>query len=184
MTDEQNIQDQGGRPTKYRKEFTRIAWQLALLGATDAQIAEALDITPSTLYEWKNRIKGFSEALRRGKIIADAEVAAGLHKRATGFEYDEVTYERIELGDDEHQTPEGQEKPPIKIDLYKKKVITKYVPPDTGAAMGWLKNRQRDLWKDKQDIGIEFENMTDEQLDKIYNRVLEGALKAEKDGQA
>ena len=27
-----------------------------------------------------------------------------------------------------------------------------HYPPDTGAAMAWLKNRQKGKWRDKQDI--------------------------------
>jgi len=75
----------GGRPPKFRKEFTNTVYQLALLGATDDQLAEAFDITVSTVYEWKKKYKGFSEALRRGKLKADGQVAQGLFRRATGF---------------------------------------------------------------------------------------------------
>lgn len=178
MEEQQNISTQGGRPPKYRKEFTAMAYQLALLGATDNQIAEALNITVSTLYEWKKKYKGLSEALRQGKIQADGKVAAALYKRATGFKYDEVTYERIEVG----ELPEALEGEPgeeaaIKQPVYRKRVVTKYVSPDTGAAMGWLKNRQKELWRDKQEIAIEFERLPDDQLNQLFEKVMNTAIK-------
>jgi hypothetical protein len=154
------------RPTKYRKEFTKLAFQLGLLGATDIQIADALNVAASSIYEWKNKHKGFSEALRRGKTIADAKVAAGLFRRAQGFKYDELTYERIELGE-----PLAEDS--IKSPIYKRKVVTKYVPPDTGAATTWLKNRQRDLWRDNT-ADLNFEKLTEEQLDQIIERLKKG----------
>jgi transposase-like protein len=166
MNEQQPVPDAGGRPTKYRTAFNKLAYSLALLGATDEIIAEALDITPSTLYEWKNKYTRFSEALRRGKIQADAEVASALHKRATGFSYDEVTFERIELGEDFTPT----EKSPVKTNAYKKKVVTKYVPPDTGAATLWLKNRQKELWRDRHELGIDM--LTESQVDSIFNRLI------------
>ena len=38
------------------------------------------------------------------------------------------------------------------LDVYKRQettVITKHIPPDTGAAAFWLKNRRPDKWRDK-----------------------------------
>jgi hypothetical protein len=151
----------GGRPTKYKPEFSRLAYQMALLGATDIQMAEAFDISESTIYEWK-KIRRFSEALRKGKIEADSKVAQALYKRALGFTYNETTFEKID-GKANLQITTANEI--VTVDAYKKKVVTKYLPPDTGAAMSWLKNRQKELWRDKQ--VIEFEKMSDEDLDKI-----------------
>lgn len=174
--------DVGGRPTKYRKAFDRQAYQLALLGATDAQLSEVFDITVSTLYEWKKRYRGFSEALRRGKTQADAEVAAGLFKRATGFLFDEVTFERLEIGEaPAADDPEAAAE--VKQPVYRRKVVTKYVAPDTGAAMSWLKNRQKELWRDRQEIGLDFDNMPDDQVDRLWEKALAMASKNSHDGQ-
>lgn len=155
----------GGRPPKYKKLYNLFAYELCLLGATDKQIAEALEISEDTVYEWKKKHRGFSEALRKGKIKADALVAKALFKRALGFRYNEVTFEKIDGKINLELTPDDI----IVTDAYRKKIVTKYVAPDTGAAMSWLKNRQKELWRDKQTI--EFENMTDEQLDQIINRL-------------
>lgn len=165
--------DAGGRPTKYKKEFNKLAYQLCLLGATDKQIADALNISVSTLNEWKIKRKGFSESLGRGKVLADAKVAAALYKRAQGFFFDETVYEKLELQDEAEIKPgEGDATQEIKVDAYKKKVTTKYQVPDTGAALAWLKNRQKSLWREKQEI--RWEDLSEEAIDMLMQK-LKGA---------
>lgn len=101
-------------------------------GLTDEQIAHNIGITKSTLYEWKNRFKDFSDSLKKGKDVVDREVENALFKRAIGYEYDEVC-EEYEAGV-----------------LTKKKITKKIVVPDTTAQIFWLKNRKPDKWRDKQ----------------------------------
>ena len=122
-----------GRPTSYKNEYAEQARKLCLLGFTDSQLAEVFDIAESTLNLWKKKYPEFSESLWRGKQIADAEVASGLYQRACGFQHK-----------DTH------------ISLHKGKVIKtpiiKHYPPDTGAAILWLKNRQPDKWRDQMNL--------------------------------
>ena len=62
--------------------------------------------------------------------------------------------------------------------IYSKKT-KKTVPPDTGAAMAWLKNRRPDKWRDKQDVEISSPNLIVEvrdsntkiELDKLKNNL-------------
>lgn len=42
----------------------------------------------------------------------------------------------------------------LKSSLTKKKIVTKMVAPDPGAALNWLKNRQKKLWRDKVEHGF------------------------------
>ena len=67
-------------------------------GLTDEQIAKNLDITPSTLYEWKRRYSEISEALKKGKEVVDIEVENALLKRALGYSYEEKKVEVSEEG--------------------------------------------------------------------------------------
>lgn len=150
-----------GRPTKYKPEYSIQAKELCLLGVTDKILAEFFEVNEDTILDWKKKFPAFAAALKEGKLIADAKVAASLHKRALGFSYDEVTFEKVLPGD--------QQKKDIKKGLYQKKVVTKMVVPDTGAAMNWLKNRQKELWRDN--IEIDFNKMSDEQLDKIIEKL-------------
>lgn len=109
-------------------------------GLTDEQIAKNIDITPSTLYEWKKKHSEISEALKKGKEVVDIQVENALLKRALGYSYDEATQELCENA----QTG--------KTELKVTKKVTKEVVPDTTAQIFWLKNRRPDRWRDKQDI--------------------------------
>ena len=74
-----------GRPCDYRRGYDRIVYGFALLGATDQEMCAALGVTTSTLYLWKTKFASFSESIRRGKLPADAKVAASLFRKATGY---------------------------------------------------------------------------------------------------
>lgn len=128
----------GGRPTDYDEKFCQIAYSMALLGATDEDLAQAFDVSRTTINEWKNKHIEFSEHLKKGKLIADSNVASRLYERALGFEHDSEEIKVISMG------KEGSaiERVPIR----------KIYPPDTVAAIFWLKNRQSDKWRDKQEV--------------------------------
>lgn len=69
-------------------EYWRTADGLTLLGGwardglTDEQIAHNIGITAKTLYDWKNRFREISEALKKGKEVVDYEVENALLARA------------------------------------------------------------------------------------------------------
>lgn len=65
-------------------------------GLTDEQIAHNMDISRSTLNEWKKKYPDISDTLKRGKEVVDIQVENALLKRALGYSYDEVTRERVE----------------------------------------------------------------------------------------
>lgn len=118
-----------GRPTKFKPEFIEQVVQLCKLGAVDKELATFFHVTVSTLCLWKANPE-FSDALKRGKAIADAEVASKLYHRATGYEHAETHVSNYQ----------GQ------ITLTP---LTKHYAPDTTACIFWLKNRRPDLWRDR-----------------------------------
>lgn len=125
--------NKGGRPSAYREEFAEQARKLCLLGATDKELAEFFEVSEATINNWKLVHYEFLESIKRGKQIADGEVADRLYQRAMGYEHPE----------DDIRAVEGRI------------VITptiKHYPPDTTAAIFWLKNRQKAQWRDKQEI--------------------------------
>jgi len=125
-----------GRPTGYSQAYhCDKAFKLALLGCTDKEIAELLEIAESTLNNWKLKHPEFVESLKKGKEDADSNVADRLYQRAMGYEHDDVDI-RV-CGKAIIQTK-----------------IRKYYPPDPVAAIFWLKNRRRSDWKDKSEVGI------------------------------
>jgi hypothetical protein len=138
-----------GRPTDYKGEYNDQAEKLCKLGATDKELAEFFEVEESTINNWKLAHPEFLESVKRGKIIADAEVAHSFHKRAVGYRYDEVTYEKIGTVDEGLKVEEEGDIEETKTEAFKRKVVTKEVAPDAGAALNWLKNRQPEKWRDK-----------------------------------
>jgi len=120
-----------GRPTKYKPEYAEQGKKLCLLGVKDTQIATFLEVDVATINRWKIAHPEFCESLQEGKEQADAKVAESLYHRALGCQHEDVH-----------------------ISNYQGKItttpITKHYPPDTTAAIFWLKNRQTKNWSDRK----------------------------------
>jgi len=103
---------------------------LAALGATDREIAEFLDIDEKTLNRWKLEHPKFCLSIKEGKGPPDERVIRSLYNRAVGYSF-----------------------PSEKLFCYEGDVtradIVEHVPPDVTAQIFWLKNRCRELWKDR-----------------------------------
>lgn len=127
-----------GRPTDYKPEFDNQAYKLCLLGFTDKDLAGFFEVTEQTINNWKKANPSFFESLTRGKIMADAEVAESFYKSATGFEKEIEEAKVISIGDYTQR-----------VEIVK---LKKYFPPERGAQLSWLKNRQPQKWRDKQEI--------------------------------
>lgn len=147
-----------GRPSKRKKINLKKAEKLAEDGFTNNQLAEEFGVSPATISTYLKDWEDFSEAIKRGKDKADRKVEMSLFKRATGFEYDEITYEKTKpsLG---IGVKRGEEKDIEVMDIkavpmYKTKIVTKQVVPDTVACIFWLKNRKPEAWREKQEINL------------------------------
>jgi hypothetical protein len=125
-----------GRPTDYREHYAEQTEKLCKLGAADEDLATFFEVTVSTISLWKLKHPKFSEAIKAGKDLADANIAESLYQRAKGFEHDS---EEIKVVSDGSGMGSSIERIPIR----------KVYPPDTAAAIFWLKNRQRHKWRDK-----------------------------------
>ena len=121
------------RPSKYKAEFVAQAEKLCRHGATDIEIADFFEVDVRTLYRWKGEHEVFCQALKAGKDVSDERVERSLFSRANGYEHDEVDIRVV--ANQVVQTP-----------------IRKFYPPDTTAAIFWLKNRRPQEWRDKQEV--------------------------------
>lgn len=139
-----------GRPTAYKPEYVAQAQKLASLGATDIEIADFFEVDVRTIYRWKHDRDEFCQALNVGKSKADERVINSLYQKAIGYEQESV---KIFM-------PAGAEAPVYAP--YREKIA-----PDTTAAIFWLKNRQPEQWRDKQEIvhGGSLDVTTKEQRD-------------------
>lgn len=148
----------GGHISKYKPEFDKQVYALCMLGLTDKEISSFLGVTERTFNNWKVENSSLFQSIRRGKTIADAKVAISLFRRAVGYQYEETTFESVVLDKNED----------IAKKAFKKKTVKKELPPDVGAATMWLKNRQRDKWRDRD---IDLNSLTNEQLDYIIDQL-------------
>lgn len=131
-----------GRPPSFKNEYIQQATKLCLLGATDKEMAGFFAVAEATFNNWKKQYPEFMESLKRGKEIADANVASKLYNRAIGYTCTEV----------QNTTKGGV--------LVESKEILKHIPSDTTAAIFWLKNRQSTKWRDKQNVEIAGNNLS------------------------
>jgi hypothetical protein len=122
--------------TEFRTQIISEAKELGLTGATDFEAAQALGVSERTLNMWKARDPEFAAALRISKDIADGMIEATLYHKARGYSFrSEKIFQH-----------EGQ--------IIRAETI-EHVPPSDTAMIFWLKNRQREKWRDQQDHRVD-----------------------------
>lgn len=149
-----------GRPSKYNPETHLVIVQaLAKRGLTIVQLAETLDVSPSTVNKWMVEYPDFSEAIKEARDISDESVEASLFQRATGYS---VKATKVFL-------PAGSTEP----------VYAPYIehfPPDPTSMIFWLKNRRPEQWRDKQEIEhsgkLDMTSLSQEEFDRRAKEIL------------
>ena len=121
------------RPTKYQEAYAEQARKLCLLGYTDVELADFFEVSEATINNWKLEYPEFLESIKKGKAVADGDVASNLYHRAMGYTAKEKR---------EEKTAEG----------FKEVDAEKHIPGDVTAMIFWLKNRQKDKWREKQEV--------------------------------
>ncbi len=135
--------------SKYHESFPLMAEGYAREGMTDVQIAEKLHISTTALNRYQKKYPEFAEALRRGKLPVDTDVENSLLKKACGYS------RREEYIENSTECRNGNT-----VEREKRRIVIKDVPPDTAAAIFWLRNRRPDKWNDKQrDTSSEIMNL-------------------------
>lgn len=132
-----------GRPTKFKPEYVEQARKLANLGATDREVAEFFEVAESTVHLWKHEHPEFSESLKVGKEAADDRVEQSLYRRALGYSHDAVKMHVVDGA--------------VSLTPY-----VEHYPPDTTAAIFWLKNRRKAEWRDKTETDVNLTGNLDE----------------------
>lgn len=125
--------NKGGRPSAFDRRLLKLARELAENGLTDSEIAEKVGVCERTINNWKKSHPEFLQSLKEGKVIADERVVRSLFERATGYSHPEVHVSNFQ--GTITLTP-----------------LVKHYPPDTTAAIFWLKNRRPDEWRDKTEV--------------------------------
>lgn len=122
-----------GRPSKFKPEFVEQAAKLCAIGATDSEVADFFGVHDATLNRWKHDFPEFCESLKTGKTTADERVERSLYHRAVGYKHDAVKFFQAGAA--------------IIREEY-----TEHYPPDTTAAIFWLKNRKPEQWREVKAI--------------------------------
>lgn len=123
-----------GRPTKFKPDYVEQAKKLCSIKAfTDFELAQFFGVNRDTIYEWQVAHPEFRDAIVTGKQEPDDRVERSLYERALGYS---VRAEKV-FND--------------KGTIVRAEVVEHY-PPDTTAAIFWLKNRRPKDWRDKQDV--------------------------------
>jgi Homeodomain-like domain-containing protein len=148
----------GGRPSDYSPKFCQQALEMCERGATDMELAEAFGVSARTIYRWQAQHPEFCQALKGGKEAADERVERSLYHKAVGYTFDAVKIMQYE----------GE---PVIVPYQE------HVPPDTTAAIFWLKNRRAEAWRDKTEVHHKhtIEKMSDDELERIAAAGSEGA---------
>ena len=119
----------GGRKTVYSPRMAVVARKCCERGMIDIEVADMLGIGLATLYRWKAEHPAFSRVFKLGKAEADDRVERSLYSRAIGYDY---------IAEKAAMTRHGE-----KTMRYRQ-----HIPPDTAAAVWYLKNRRPDRWRD------------------------------------
>lgn len=143
MSDEAEAEVEQSRVDRkiYLVDYVEQGRKLAQLGATDAEIADFFGVARFTITRWKVRHPEFGEALRVGKDAPDQRVVRSLFHRAVGYDY--VEQQAIKVVDyDSSGKKVGERVVVVEVE--------RHVPADTTAQIFWLKNRDKENWRDKQ----------------------------------
>jgi len=114
----------------FRPEYCSTALMMCRMGATDIQLAAALDASLLDIKAWQTKYPQFGEACRVGGEQAIAQVERALFSRAMGYDYDSVRFDNIDK--ELIETP-----------------ISVHVPPDVNAQKYFLENMAPEKWSSK-----------------------------------
>lgn len=123
----------GGQPTKFNDKIKKQIQFLAEKGMTLNEMAEGVGITEQTIGNWSRKYPKFFASVKDWKYEADRKVEKSLYERACGY-----------------SCPEDK--------IFNNNGValvvptTKHYPPDPTAMIFWLKNRQPENWRDKQEL--------------------------------
>ncbi len=142
------------RPSKFNEALKETILKLYKEGRTDDQVADIIGVSVRTLHNWKGKYPSFLHALKDSKLVADGLVEASLFSRAIGFTHPEEKIFSFEGG-------------VVRADTVKQ------YPPDTTAAIFWLKNRQPERWRENYQVDVnDLAKKSDEELEARIKKLL------------
>jgi hypothetical protein len=161
---------------KYSEEIVNKICELISTGDyTIKDVCKQVGISKETFYSWRKEKPDFSDLYKKAeeerlesfKIMT----RSGIAKHLNGYEYDEETIEYV-------TDNKGAEK------TKSRKVVRKYIMPNPTILIFSATNLDSENFKHMQYVksDINFEKLSDEQLDKLFEKVMSG-LKDNQDEQ-
>lgn len=108
---------------------------MAELGLSDTQVAYICGVTERTVNNWKVSYPDFFQSLKQAKELADMNVEKMLYRKATGTVKIKEEHDGVDASGNVIN-----------------KTVVKELAPDNTAMIFWLKNRQPDKWREKQEV--------------------------------
>jgi hypothetical protein len=108
---------------------------IAMRGISEEEMSEIFDISEKEITRWKKQYPLFKRALDEGYTDADQAVLSALYQSAVGYSHEE---EKVFQWDGEI----------IRADT------VRHYKPDLPSIKLWITNRQREHWKDRQQVGV------------------------------
>lgn len=143
--------------------YPELAFKYCLLGASELELCELLDISHDTLRQWQKQYPLFRKSIIEGRGIADANVAHSLYRCATGYTRQEVKIFQFQ----------GV---PVVVPF------EAYYAPNVEAAKHWLRVRRKDSWAPTDTVDVTATQVvetkqisaeaTPEQAAELYKRML------------
>lgn len=122
-----------GRPTPFTDLKIEQVKKLISKGFSDSEIAQFIGVTSVTYYGWKSKHKVFFSEVEVFKKQQNANVRRSLYERSIGYSHEAIKFFVI------------------KGKIVGQKFIEHY-PPDTEACKFWLKNKEPDEWRERQEV--------------------------------
>ncbi len=123
-----------GQKTKYTDDFPLLVQGYARDGLNNEQIAEKLGIGETSFYKYLNLYPKMAKALREGRTPVDVKVENAMLQIALGYDYREEKQEGI------------FDKDGNMLDITKRTITEKHIPPNFNAGKFWLTNRKPGKW--------------------------------------
>ncbi len=105
-------------------------------GYDDCQIAEMLDLNPTYFCTKKLEFPELPKALKKGRQPLEVLVENSLFKRATGLKVKTTVRKWVVMPNEDGEDQNVEVVQETETEL----------PPDTGAAMAWLKHKKPEMW--------------------------------------
>ena len=146
----------------YKARFAAEAREMCRLGATDEELAQHFDVRVRTIYRWRNKYQDFAEAVVIGKEFADDRVERALYSRAVGCSVQRTKVFKTAADPD-----------PVYA------TYMDHLPPDTQAALHWLRVRRPKRWGVRPDMPEPFdENAWDDDVwEEVISRKLDEVVR-------